>query len=226
MCDPMTAIMGIVSIGAAFMQYQQQQEVMNMQQQANSQWVSWQRQQAALENERQERMRQRAEAARVEGLDKMTAEQQKKAQGEEEKRVEQQITPQDLPTEPEQIIGDKLLSGQQSMDPSVRAGIADQVSSAARDARARIAALATLQSYGPSEFSLQNRANDIFTKAGQEISLMGNERAGSLAAYGAAKQVQPRQIVATPSMWGGLAGGLASIAGKSAGFGMGGGGSF
>jgi len=221
MCDPLTAIMGIVSIGAAFMQYQQQQAVMNMQNQANNDWVAWQRQKAREEDARQDQMRQRAEAARQEALLQHKPEDQAKAQGEEEQRVKDVITPKDMVDENPELIGDKLLSGQKGGDVGVQQNIAEQVTNASRDARARIAALATLQSYGPSSFSLANRSNNIFQTGANQIQLIGDERQGSLGAYGAEKQVQPRQIQATPSIWGGLASGLASIAGKS--FGGGGG---
>jgi len=216
MCDPMTAIMGLVSIGASFMQYSSQMAVMNAQQQANDQWVAWQRQQAALENERQDQLRQRAEAARVDALDKMSADKQKQALTDESSRVQQEITPTNIqPDQGPQLIGDALLSGQQNMDPAITADISSQINDAAKNARSRIAALATLQSYGPSQFSIQNRANDIFRTAGNEIQIAGDERQGSLAAYEAAKQVQPVHYSASPSLWGGIASGLASAAGKA-----------
>lgn len=217
MCDPMSAIALIGSVASAGMSYMQQTSLMNQQNDANNQWVAYQRQQAQEQNARDEINRQKADAARLNATSQVDATSQKKAQQTEQDRLTQDITPTDIqqpqPGQPE-LVGDKLLSGQKGAAPQVVQGISDQITQASRDARSRIAALATIQSYGGSQFGLQNRAQDIFNTAGQGIREYGDFRQGDLAAYGAAKAVPVRQFAATPSPFGGIASGLASIAGK------------
>ena len=75
-----------------------------------------------------------------------------------------------------------------------------------------------MQSYGGSQYGLTNRANTIFNTAGQDIRLSGNQRAGQLAAYNVAKQVEPIKITQT----GGQAlGALAGVGAKIGGGGLG-----
>lgn len=214
MCDPMSAIAGIAAIGSAFMSYSQQQSLMSHQQQSNQEWVSYQRRKGQEEWARQEDARRKAELSRQETLTKLSPEEQKKAQGEEEQRLRQDITPTDMLDEQPQLIGDKLLSGQKGAAPVIQADIASRITDASREARARIANLATIQSYGGSQFGLQNRAQDLFNQSSGNINLQGNIRRGSLAALNVEKGVQPIQWQATPSPWGSLAGALGGIAGK------------
>jgi len=213
MCDPMSAIALIGAVGSAVASYSIQQDVMSKQSQANAQWVAYQRQKAREEWARQDEARKRADLAREDTLNKLRPEEQKKAQGEEEKRVREDITPQDLLDENPQLLQDKLLSGQKGAAPIIQQDIADKITQASRDARARIANLATIQSYGGSQFGLQNRAQDLFNESSGTINLQGNIRRGSLGAYQVEKGVEPERFQANSAL-GGLAGSLAGIAGK------------
>lgn len=217
MCDPMSAIALIGSVASAAISSSQQSSLINQQNQANNQWVAYQRQQAQEQNARDEINRQKADAARLNATSQLTADQQKTAQQSEQDRLTKDITPtsiqQPQPGDPE-LVGDKLLSGQKGAAPQVVQGISDQITQASRDARARIAALSTIQSYGGSQFGLQNRAQDIFNTSGQDIREYGDFRQGDLSAYSAAKAVPVRQFSSVGSPFGGIASGLASIAGK------------
>jgi hypothetical protein len=217
MCDPMSMIAAVGSIASSVISYSGQMSAMNAQKNANAQWIEWQRNKSSQEWQRQEQMRARAEAQRKAGEEKLRPEDQKQAQGEEQQRLVNEITPKDMVDENPQLIGDKLLSGMHKTAAPVMEGIANKLTQASRDARSRIAALATLQSYGPSQFGMQNRVNNIFRESGQEIAHQGNLRGGSLGAYNVEKGVQPVTITSTPSPWGGIAGALAGIAGKGAG---------
>ncbi|UQD96110.1 hypothetical protein [Bradyrhizobium japonicum] len=220
MCDPMSIIGIGLTIGMAAMQYSAQQEMASKQQAANDAWVAYQRREANAENMRQENLRQKAEAAREGSLSELTPEKQTKAQENEQSRLEQVLTPEDLANlaaGKTQSVNDKLLSGQQSMAADVKANVAKSLASAAQEARTRINALAAVQSYGGSQFGLTNRANAIFNASGQDIRLSGDERQGALAAYGVAKQVQPIQYQMTPSPFGGAAGALAGKLGSGLG---------
>jgi hypothetical protein len=217
MCTPLALIGAVGSIASAGMSYMQQSNLMQQQENANANWVAYQRQKSQEEWVRQDAARNRAEAARAQSTADLTAEEQSKAQGTEAERLTKDFTSPDMLDADPTLIGDKLLSGQKGGSGEIQQKIAERITNASKDARARIAALATLQSFGPSQFGLQNRANDIFAKSGQEITMQGNVRQGSLAAYGAEKQVEPQRFQATPSPWGGLAGALAGIAGRGMG---------
>jgi hypothetical protein len=216
MCDPMSIIGIGLSIGMAAMQYSAQQDMASKQQAANDAWVSYQRRESNAENMRQENLRQKAEAAREGSLSELTPEKQTAAQENEQSRLEKVLTPEDLANlaaGKTESVNDKLLSGQQHMAADVKGNIANSLAKAAQEARSRISALAAVQSYGGSQYGLTNRANSIFNASGQDIRLAGDERQGSLAAYGVAKAVQPLQYQMTPSPFGGGANALAGKVG-------------
>lgn len=223
MCDPMVGM--LVSAGSALVNYQQQQDVMSQQQAANDAWVAYQQQAQQKENAADEAARQKAESARQTALTDVNAGAQKQQQATEQARLTNFITPQSIKksgTDPNEVPGDLLLSGQQYATPEVQQQISGQLNQAAQDARSRIAALATMQSYGGSQFGLQPTVNQAFQTSGQQIQLQGDVRQGDLAVLQAARNVQPLHIVATPSPWGGIASALAGAAGKGFGGGMGG----
>ena len=216
MCDPMVGM--LVSAGSALINYQQQQDVMSQQQAANDAWVAYQQQAQQKELAADEAARQKAEAARQTSLTDVNAGAQQKQQATEQQRLTDLYTPQSIKKQgsgPDQYPGDLLLSGQQYATPEVQSQIAGQLNSAAQDARSRIAALATINSYGGSQFGLQPTVNQAFQTSGQNIALQGDIRQGDLAVLQAARNVQPLHIVATPSPWGGIANALASTAGKA-----------
>jgi hypothetical protein len=226
MCDPMVGM--LVSAGSALISYQQQSDVMSQQQAANDAWVAYQQQAQQKELAADEAARQKAESARQTSLTDVNAGAQKQQQSTEEARLTQLYTPQSIKQGQgtDQLPGDLLLSGQQYATPEVQQQIAGQMNQAAQDARSRIAALATINSYGGSQFGLQPTVNQAFQTSGQQIALQGDIRQGDLAVLQAARNVQPLHIVATPSPWGGIASALAGAAGKGFGGGGGFGGSF
>ena len=217
MCDPLS-ILGLVgSIGGAFINYSQQESAMNAQNDANAQWVAYQRQQSQAETARDEANRQKASAAEQESLQKISGPQQQQQQQTEQARLNDTLTPDQLKGTPEQIAGDLLLSGQKNAAPQVTNALGASVTAAAQQARQRIAALATIQSYGGSQFGLQNYVNNSLQTGNQQIDLYNNYRRGDLAAYNVAKNVEPEKIAVTPSPWGGIASALGGIAGKGLG---------
>jgi hypothetical protein len=217
MCDPMMGLSLLGSVASAAINYSQQQAAENMQNQANQEWMAYQRQKSQQEWDRQEQMRQTAENARQASVEDMSPEKQQEAQTEEEKRVEKEITPERMNQGDDAIIGDQMLSGQQGTSSQIMGDVRDRITSASRDARARIAALSTMQSYGGSQFGLQPRTKSVFAKSGQVIGLSGNERQGSLGAYQAEKAVPVARVSSSPSPWAGIASSLAGIAGKGIG---------
>jgi hypothetical protein len=229
MCDPMVGM--LVSAGSALVNYQQQSEVMSQQNQANEAWVAYQQQQQQKELAADEAARQKAESARQQSLSQINAQSQQQQQVTEQGRLTNYLTPKAIKQQDgsggqggaDTIPGDLLLSGQAGATPEVKGQIASSLAQAASDARSRIAALATMQSYGGSQFGLGTVVPQELQASQQAIDLQSNVRRGNLAAYQVAKNVEPLKIVATPSPWGGIASSLAGAVGK--GFGGGGGGS-
>jgi hypothetical protein len=216
-------MIGLVgSIAGGLINYSQQQSAMEEQMAANQRWVDYQRQQAQEATARDNANRALAQQAQQQTADQISAQTQKDQQTTEQQRVQTDITPTAIQPgqTPDQLAGDMLLSGQQNAAPEVKGAIASRVATAAADARQRIAALATIQSYGGSQFGLQNTVNKEFQTGNQGIDLYNNYRRGDLAAYNVAKQVEPQKIQMTPSPWGGIANSLAGIAGKGAGASM------
>jgi len=227
MCDPIGMIGMAFSIGSSIMNMQAQQDLYNKQQAANDAWLAYQRRKAAEESARQERMHQIADVARNQTLDKMTGPEQKKAQTEEQQRVVGEIaTMTGVPSE-EQLAGDKALQfglpgAFQNVSPEAKAGYYQAMTQASREARQRIANLATVASFTSSENNLANRAGNLFTQSGNVIKMQGDMRQGSLGAYAAEKQVEPIKYTmgGGGGAFGGIAQGLAGGAGRMIGAGM------
>jgi hypothetical protein len=215
MCDPFTAgIIGAIgSIGSAVANYSAQSSAMSKQNDANAQWIAFQRQQSQEASARDEANRAQAMAAQQQSLQKVSGQQQMQQQQTEEKRVTEAITPDQLKTPTN--VGDMLLSGQKSANPQVSQAMTNSITNAAQDARQRIAALATVESFGPSQFGLNNYVNQSFQTGNQGIDLYNDYRRGDLAAYGVAKNVEPIRYQVAPGagIFGDLATGLAKIAG-------------
>jgi hypothetical protein len=222
MCDPISIIGLGLSVGMAVANYSAQQDMVNQQNQANDAWVAYQRRQSQDYLAQDEALRKNAEAAREGALGELTAGKQKQAQTNEQARLTSALTPQetkDMAEGKKQTLNDRMLSGQQGTAPGVAANIQQQIQQAAQEARARIQALAAVQSYGGSQFGLTNRANTIFNTAGQDIRQASDERTGAQAAYGVAKGVEPIKIV---QYGGGSAlGGLSAAGAQMAGSGLG-----
>jgi hypothetical protein len=221
MCDPISMIGMAISLGTSAMQYSAQQDMARQQENANAQWVAYQRRQSQQFAARDEELRRNAEAARTGSLSELDARKQTGAQENEQARLTEALSPEDLAKtasgDPNTIAG-KMLSGQQGGAEEVRAGIQGQIQKAAQEARTRIAALAAVQSYGGSQFGLTNRANAILNASNQDIRMASNQRGGTLQAHQIAKQVEPIKITQTGGQaLGGIAQAAAGIAGKGLG---------
>ena len=210
MCDPISIIGLGFSIGMQVYNMQQQADMANQQNAANDQWVAYQRRQAQDYAARDEKLRQNAEAARTGALDELDASKQVNAQEKEATRLNTSITPEETALQAggdPNALASAMFSGQQNGSDYSKTAIQGQIRQAAIDATKRIRALANVQAYGGSQYGLTNRANTILNTTGQDIRLSGNERAGILGAYNAAKAVEPIKIA---QYSGGGAGGLAN----------------
>ena len=217
MCDPIGMIGLAFSIGSQVMQMQAQQDVMNKQQQANDEWLAYQRFKAQQFEQRNEQKRQRADAARVKTLGELEGPKQEAAQVEEQARLEGEMMPTTA-VDPSggKSMGDELLGDAGS---AVTKHYADALTNATRDARARMQDLATVASTTGSQFGLANRANSLLGESQDTIKLMGDQRQGDLIAYGVAKAVEPVKysIGSGAGAAGAIGGAMAGLAGNKLG---------
>lgn len=114
------------------------------------------------------------------------------------------------------------LSGQSGGGSEFRSDLARRLNNAASDARGRIANLATMNSYGDSQFGLGNVVPMGFQQAGWDINKFNNFRRGSMNAYGVEKQIEPMQVQHKPSQGAAMVKGLGGLLGGLGGGGGGG----
>lgn len=216
MCDPLSlAVAGTVgSLAASGYGVYQNQQAIQDQNAANQQWRDWQQRQRLLAQQREDELRRQANAARTGSLEQLGAEEQQAAQGAEAERLTEFYDGGSTEMNDANING-LLLSGQQDGGEVFETDVAARLNNAAKEARKRIEALATINSYGGSFGGLANRNAEIFDEAGQGIDLANNMRRGNLAAYGIAQAVQPMQLAPVTDYASGIGNALAGIAGNA-----------
>lgn len=215
MCDPFTTaiVTTVGSLAATGIGMQQQQRAADSQNRANQYWREYQQRQKAAEDQRQEQLRQQAEGARAQTVDQMGQEDQLKAQGAEEARLNEIYN--ENPTVDQKDIASTFLSGQENGGQVLKDDVASRLSQASADARKRIGALARINSYGGSFGGLQNRNSEIIGAGDTGINTANNMRQGSLSAYNIAKGVNPMQMPNQTDYASGIGSALAGIAGTS-----------
>jgi hypothetical protein len=194
MCDPLIGglISGAAAIAGGMKSAGDQQAVIDAQNQANAQWVAYQTQihqeQVAEENKR----RQMAETARQDTLTKTSPEAYKQIQQTEQQRLNQFYLQPGPQTHDPNVTASMALSGQTS-DPNTISGsdLAKQVSNATSQARQRIAALATANSFGGSTYGAGTEMPIRYAQGGNIINLEGNIRNANLQTYRTEQQVEP-----------------------------------
>ena len=230
MCDPLVGglIAGAASIASAGIQSSENAALAQRQQEANDQWVAYQnkihQEQAAAEDQ----ARNAAEAQRQQTLQKVSPQTQQQEQIGEQQRLNtlyntstQGKTYTD-PNNPSSL----LLSGEQSGNQQFQNSFTSQVNQATQQARGRIAALATAQSYGGSFGGLGTIVPQQFMQGGNYINMINDIRQGNLKTYGVEQQVQPIQYAAGPNsnLFGSIGTALGGLAGKGLGASFAGGG--
>jgi len=150
------------------------------------------------EQARQEDMRKQADAARVQGLDKLSREQQDAARATEEERLKDYLQGG---AEGEQAgeaapvsVADAQLSGQNLGDENFKTDMAKKINEATTDARGRIARLARVSAYGDSSMGLGRQNQTALLGAGRGIDMANNARQCSLAALGTEKAIRPVEM--------------------------------
>lgn len=228
MCDPLTAVAAagaVASAGVGLYEGQQAQtgiaDLQNKQTQANNDWVAYQnkirRDQVAAEDA----ARSKATAAQQDTLSKVSAPAQEATQTSEQERLNTLYNkPSGTATDSSDLHG-LLLSGEGTgvANPNSMQDLAKQVSAATTQARNRIGALATANSYGGSFGGLGTTVPIAFAQGGNNINYENAVRQGNLKTYGVQQQVQPLNFTLGPGTESqmGLSKGAMSLAGSLAG---------
>jgi hypothetical protein len=227
MCDPLTAVAAIGAVGSAGMGlYEGQQQaagladVQNKQNQANANWVAYQTQIHQQQVAQEDAARERATGVQQSTLQKVTAPAQEAEQGAEAQRLNTAYTkPAGTATDASNP-SNLLLSGENSGNQTFMDSLTSQVNQATAQARSRIAALATANSYGGSFGGLGTTVPIQFAQGGNAINELNAVRQGNLKTYGVQQQVQPLNYTIGPGTeaQGSIAKGAMSLAGSLAGF--------
>ena len=165
--------------------------------------------------------RERATGVQQSTLQKVTAPQQEAEQGAEAQRLNTLYnkTPAGAPTDASNP-SNLLLSGENSGNQTFMDSLTSQVNNATSQARGRIQALATANSYGGSFGGLGTVVPIQFAQGGNQINELNAVRQGNLKTYGVQQQVQPLNYAIGPGTeaQGSMAKGAMSLAGSLAGF--------
>jgi hypothetical protein len=196
-----------------------QANAVKKQENLNNQWMAMQQQQRRQEEARQEQLRGQAEAARTATVQDMTAENQSTAQQTEADRLKEKLGGNDPAADPnaaaEQAGANAaLLEGKAMGGQEFNADMGARISKATADARARIRALAQVQSFGGTKGGLQTRNALELNEGEQGINLANNLRQGSLSAFQAVQNIEPVKLNPVSNPWGGVASALGGMVGK------------
>ena len=227
MCDPLAIIPlvgAVASAGASMYEGSQAaaglQATQDAQNKANNEWVAYQKQIHDQQAQAEEQERSKATSAQQSTLTKVGPDAQKAAQTTEAERLNTLYTKpgagtsQD-PSNPSNL----LLSGENTGNQNFMDSLTTQVNQATAQARGRIQALATANSYGGSFGGLGTTTPITFAQGGNDINLANSIRQGNLKTYGVQQQVQPLQYTVGPGTVAqqGMAKSLGSLAGTLAG---------
>jgi hypothetical protein len=224
MCDPLVGglIAGAASLASGAASYSEAQAAQSAQTNANNQWV--QEQQAFRKNflDQDSALRDQANTAREATLNQISPATVKQNQQTEQQRLDTQFTGgggQPSSYSPVTASGAAISGG--AADTDTKNDLAKQVNEATSAARSRIAALATAQSYGGSQFGFGTSVPLALQSGGQQIGLASQERGNDAQTYGVEQQIQPLHYIMGPnaSIAPTLANTLASVAGKGIGYG-------
>jgi hypothetical protein len=211
MCDPISAIALAGSAIAAGVSYQGQQETQAAQQNANDQWVAYQRAAAATAAAKDAANREKAQAALSTAETKLSPANQQQTQ----QTAQTNLNTAMLAGSPAASDSNIQLLGGNSADTSVSTDMAQRVTNAAREAQGRIAALAGITSYGGGYNDMGSVANQNLANSADVINLTGNMRKGDTATLGVAQNVQPVQYKMGSDVAGTVASQLGNIAGSA-----------
>ena len=208
-CDPTVLAIGstVAGLAGTAANTMGQMSAAKRQEDAYNQWVAQQEKNRQAAAAKDEQDRQMADAARAQGLQDVSATNQTTEQQAEQARLTgylQGNQPASTTTNPNPLVptsvADAALSGQkQDADSTFQSDLSAKLNKASSDAKQRIAALATVGSYGGSSGGLDVSNALNFAKAGQGIDLANEFRKGNLSVYGIQQAANPLQYQYNPS---------------------------
>jgi len=234
MCDPlslgMAALSTVGSIAASSAQAAAAEDVTNKQNAANAQWVAYQENIHRQEQLAETQARNQANQAREDTLAKVSPEAQAATQSAEQQRLNNTYETSSekgtgrAPAGVDATGGNAYaLSGEQTGvgggAPGSMGNLSGQVNQATAQARNRVAALATANSYGGSFGGLGTTIPIAFQRGANDINLQNEIRKSDLQTYGVEQQVQPIHYALGPEYgtMGAIGQALAGVAGKALG---------
>lgn len=205
MCDPTVLAIGSTVAGLAGSAASAigQSNAADEQKKAYDDWAAQQHANRVAAAAKDEQDRKMADASRTQGLQDVNADSQKADQTAEQARLNNYLqgqSPASTSTpSPTVSTSDSALGGAVGSDDKVFADdLASKLDQTNADTKKRIAALATVGSYGGSFGGLDNTVSNAFTKSGQGIDEANDFRKGDMAVYGTEQAVNPLQYTYTP----------------------------
>jgi hypothetical protein len=219
MCDPISLLAVAGSAVAAGVNYAGQQSAMNAQQKANDDWVSYQRQKAREADQRDEALRQKSDVSRNETLNQLDRESQQGTQEAAAGSLEEKMLGADNPAGDQNVamLAGGVTPGADAQTKSVEEDMASRVTNAAREARSRIKALASLTATTGGYGGMLDTANRAITTGNQGIEMQSNKRKGNTAVLGTAQAVPVETFTPGSNIAGSIAGALAGLGGNALG---------
>ena len=202
MCDPTVLAIGstVAGLAGTAVSAVQQSNAAEEQKKAYDDWAAQQHANRVAAAQKDEQDRQQADAARTQGLQDVSADTQKTDQAAEADRLTQYLqgnAPASTTTPSPAVSVSDQLSGATG-DKIFQDDLSSKLDQASADSKKRIAALATVGSYGGSFGGLDNTVSQAFTKSGQGIDEANDFRKGDMAVYGTQQAVNPLQYTFTP----------------------------
>jgi len=211
MCDPTVLAIGSTVAGLAGSAASAigQSQAADQQKQAYDDWAAEQHANRVAAAQKDEEDRKLADAARAQGLSDVSATSQSADQTAEQARLNDYLQGQgpastESNPSPTTAVSDARLSGAQGGDQVFQDDLTSKLDQASADSKKRIAALATVSSYGNSFGGLDNTVSEAFAKSGQGIDMANDFRKGDMAVYDTQKAINPLQYTYTPSPLAGL----------------------
>ena len=205
MCDPTVLAIGstVAGLAGSAVSSIQQSNAADEQKKAYDDWAAQQHANRVAAAAKDEQDRQIASQAQQKGLQDVSADSQKTAQQQEQDRLNSYLQGQSPSStesnpSPTTAVSDARLSGQQGGDAIFQNDLSSKLDQASADSKKRIAALATVGSYGGSFGGLDNTVSKAFSNAGQGIDMANDFRKGDMSVFGTEQAVNPLQYTYNP----------------------------
>ena len=205
MCDPTVLAIGstVAGLAGTAVSSIQQSQAADEQKKAYDEWAAQQHANRVAAAAKDEQDRKQADAARTQGLQDVSAQSQTADQSAEQARLNAYLngqSPASTESSPSPVtaVSDARLSGSDMGDKIFQDDLSSKLDQAHADSRKRIAALATVGSYGGSFGGLDNTVSKAFSDAGQGIDRANDFRKGDMAVYNTQQSVNPLQYTYSP----------------------------